>query len=162
MAIQELELGNAPFILELLNTPQYIQFIGDKNVHSIKDAEINIQERIDSYVTNGFGLWLATLKESGVPIGTCGLIKRDTLEHVDIGFAFHPNHFNKGYAYEAAKACLRYGYEKLGLSKVVGITDGDNQSSIKLLEKLGLQFEKEIEMPNSDKVQLFSVIKKPD
>jgi len=162
LAIQELELGNAPFILELLNTPQYIQFIGDKNVHSIKDAEINIQERIDSYVTNGFGLWLATLKESGVPIGTCGLIKRDTLEHVDIGFAFHPNHFNKGYAYEAAEACLRYGYEKLGLSKVVGITDGDNQSSIKLLEKLGLQFEKEIEMPNSDKVQLFSVIKKPD
>ncbi len=162
MAIQELELGDAPFILELLNTPQYIQFIGDKNVHSIKDAEINIQERIDSYVTTGFGLWLVALKKSGVPIGTCGLIKRDSLEHVDIGFAFHPNYFNKGYAYEAAEGCLRYGYEKLGLSKVVGITDGDNQSSIKLLEKLGLHFEKEIKMPNSDKVHLFSPIKKPD
>ncbi len=162
MVIQELELGDAPFILELLNTPQYIQFIGDKNVRSIKDAEANIQERIDSYASNGFGLWLVTLKESGVPVGTCGLIKRDALEHVDIGFAFHPNYFNKGYAYEAAKACLRYGYEKSGLSKVVGITDGDNQSSIKLLEKLGLQFEKELETPDSEKVLLFSPIKKPD
>ncbi len=162
MAIQELELGDAPFILELLNTPQYIQFIGDKNVHCIKDAEANIQERIDSYTSNGFGLWLVTLKEIGAPVGTCGLIKRDTLEDVDIGFAFHPDYFKKGYAYEAAMACLRYGYKKLALSKIVGITDEDNQSSIKLLEKLGLQFEKELETPDSKKVLLFSPIKKPD
>ncbi len=68
------------------------------------------------------------------------------MEHVDIGFAFHPAYYKKGYAYEAAKACLHYGYEELALSKIVGITDGDNQSSIKLLEKLGLQFEKELEI----------------
>ena len=145
-----------------MNTPQYIQFIGDKNAHSINDAESNIQERIDSYESNNFGLWLVTLKESGVPVGTCGLIKREALEHVDIGFAFHPNYFNKGYAYEAAEACLQYGYEELGLSKIVGITDVDNHSSIKLLEKLGLKFEKEVKMPNSDKLLLFSPIKKPD
>ncbi len=162
LIIRELTLTDARFVLELLNTPQYIQFIGDKKVRSIKDAEANIQERVDSYKSNGFGLWLVVLKGSEVPVGTCGLIKRDTLEDVDIGFAFHPNYFNEGYAYEAAKACLHYGYEKLVLSKIVGITDVDNQASIKLLEKLGLQFEKELEIPDSEKVLLFSPIKKPD
>ncbi len=110
---------------------------------------------------NGFGLWLVLLKETNAPIGTCGLIKRETLDDVDIGFAFHPNWFKKGYAQEAAKATLAYGFNKLHLDRIVGITDSGNKASIKLLEKMGFSYETEIELDEDDFVLLFSIIKKP-
>lgn len=148
-------------MLGLLNTPAYHQFIGDKNVRTIKDAEVNIQSRIDSYDANGFGLWLVELKESNIAIGTCGLIKRDSFEGIDIGFAFHPNHFKKGYGFEAASATLNYGFEKLNLDKILAYTDQENNASITLLEKLGLRFVEKIQFSEDDETLLFS-IKKPN
>lgn len=146
-------------MLELLNTPAYHQFIGDKNVRSIKDAEANIQSRIDSYKANGFGLWIVELKETNIPIGTCGLIMRESHKDIDIGFAFHPSYYNKGYGFEAASATLAHGFEKLNLKKIVAYTDQHNKASIALLEKLGLQFNKKIQFSENDESLLYSIIK---
>ncbi len=163
MLVREIALTDAPFILELLNTPSYLQFIGDKNVRSIKEAENHIKnDRIKSYQTNGFGLWLVELRSSCTPIGTCGLLKREGTTEIDIGFAFHPAFFNKGYAFEAAKATLNYAYEKLKFKKVVAYTNKENSTSIALLKKLGLRFEKTVNIFKTEDVLLFSLIKKPN
>lgn len=148
-------------MLELLNTPAYHQFIGDKNVRTIKEAEANIQTRIDSYKANEFGLWLVELRETNTPIGTCGLIKRNSYKEIDIGFAFHPSFYGKGYAYEAAKATLAYGFEKFHFAKIVAYTDENNRASIALLEKLGLQFVEKIQFSENEET-LFFFIKKPN
>lgn len=154
-------MADAAFMLELLNTPDYLHFIGDKNVRTIKGAEANIQSRLDSYITNGLGLWLVELKEKNISVGTCGLIKRDSYDDIDIGFAFHPAYFHKGYAFEAASATLKYGFKKLLLEKIVAYTNKDNIASITLLEKLGLQYEKEIQFSENYGSFLYS-IKKPN
>lgn len=154
-------MADAAFMLELLNTPDYLQFIGDKKVRTIKDAEANIQSRIDSYITNGFGLWLVELKENNIPIGTCGLLKRDSYVDIDIGYAFHSAYFQKGYGYEATNATLKYGFKKLLLEKIVAYTNKDNKASITLLEKLGLRNDNEIQFSENYSSFLFS-IKKPD
>ena len=148
-------------MLELLNTRAYHQFIGDKNVRTIKEAEANIQTRIDSYKANEFGLWLVELRETNTPIGTCGLIKRNSYKDIDIGFAFHPSFYSKGYGYEAAKATLAYGFEKFHFDKIVAYTDENNRASIALLEKLGLQFVEKIQFSENEETLFFS-IKKPN
>jgi RimJ/RimL family protein N-acetyltransferase len=108
------------------------------------------------YSRLGFGLYLVELKEPAFPIGMCGLIKRETLEDVDIGFAFLPPYWGKGYAYEAAAAVMAYGEKVLGLNRIVAITSLDNDRSAKLLEKLGLRFEKMLKLaPGSEEVKLF-------
>ena len=95
---------------------------------------------------HGVGLYLTALKEGGAPIGLCGLIKRETLEDIDIGFAFLPEFWGRGYAVEAAAAVLAHGRDDLGLRRIVAITAQDNQSSIRLLEKIGLTFERLIRL----------------
>ncbi|MEH6980191.1 GNAT family N-acetyltransferase, partial [Bacillus pseudomycoides] len=98
-----------------------------------------------------------------IPIGICGLVKRDTLEDVDIGFAFLPKYWEKGYAYEAASAVMAYGKDKLGLNRIVGITTQDNRASAKLLKKIGLQFERLIQLANdSEELSLFAFDKRKD
>jgi len=163
LLMRQLTLADAAFVLELLNTPTYLKFIGDKNVRSIEDAKSHLKkDRIGSYKANGFGLWLVVLKESNKPIGTCGLIKRDAFADVDIGFAFLPKFLGKGYGYEAARATLTFAYEELKMDRVIAFVNQDNKASIALLEKLGLTFEKQVEISEGDVVQLFSPIKKPD
>src|SRR5678815_4161900 len=106
---------DAPFILELLNEPSWLRFIGDKGVRTLGDARDYIRKGpVAMYARYGFGLEVAALKESGLPIGMCGLIKRDTLEDIDIGFAFLPRFWGKGYAHEAAAATMEYGKGTLG------------------------------------------------
>jgi len=105
---------------------------------------------MDSYARNGFGLCLTQLKEGEVPIGICGLVKREGLEDVDIGYAFLPQFWSKGYATEAASAIMDYGQNVLGLSRIVAITAPDNEGSIRVLEKLGLRFEKRITLPEHE------------
>lgn len=100
------------------------------------------------YARHGFGLYATELKESGTVIGMCGLVKRDGLDDVDIGFAFLPEYRSQGYAYEAAAATMAYARETLGLERVAAITSQDNNSSGRLLEKVGLRFERLIQMPN--------------
>ena len=152
-----LSTSDAEFILELLNDPPFLRFIGDKGVRTLDDARNYILNGpVDMYARLGFGLYLTELKDSGVPIGICGLIKRDTLEDVDIGFAFLPGFWAKGYAYESASAVMVYGKDVLGLKRIVAITSPNNHASAKLLEKLGLQFEQMIRLSeDASEVRLY-------
>jgi RimJ/RimL family protein N-acetyltransferase len=147
LVLRELATGDAEFVLELLNEPSFLHFIGDKGVRTLDDARAYIlQGPVASYQQYGFGLYLTALKEDGVAIGICGLIKRETLTDVDIGFAFLPRFWSKGYALEAAAAVKEFGLNTLALKRIVAITNPDNESSIKLLERLGLTFERMIKM----------------
>lgn len=148
---------DAAFILELLNNPSWIQFIGNHHVKTIEDAKAYILNKtIRMYEQFGFCLYLVEQKEFHTPIGLCGLIKRDSLEDVDIGFAFLPKYWGKGYAYESAAAVMVYGKDTLGLNRIVAITTKDNHASAKLLKKLGLQFERFIQIPTDpEELRLF-------
>ncbi len=149
---------DAEFILDLLNQPSFIQFIGDRGVRTLDDARNYLLKRlIDSYERFGFGLYLTLLKEGNIPIGICGLVKRETLEHVDIGFAFLPQFWLKGYAFESASAVLAYAKTTLGIKYIVGIATPDNHGSIRVLEKIGLKFEKMVKLSEDDvELKLFS------
>jgi len=150
-----MDVADAPFILKLLNEPSFLRFIGDKKVRTVQDAEQYILNGpVASYNRNGFGLCLVELKETHTPIGMCGLLKRDELPHADIGFAFMPDFWNKGFAYEAAAAVMNDARERLKLERILAITNQDNESSIKLLQKLGLKFERVIKM-STDSAELF-------
>ena len=159
LILRRLSVADAEFILELLNDPSFLRFIGDKGVRTPDDARAYVLNGpIQSYETFGFGLYLAALKASSAPIGICGLLKRNTLEDVDIGFAFLPAYRGKGYAAEAAQATLTHGKDGFGLSRIVAITDPDNVASIGLLEKLGFKFERMTKLANdAPDVKLFAV-----
>ncbi|AVP47599.1 MULTISPECIES: GNAT family N-acetyltransferase [Bacillus cereus group] len=145
------DIKDAPFILELVNDLAWIQFIGDKGVRNLEDAKNYIVNGpIDMYNKLGFGLYLVERKEDLTPLGMCGLIKRDSLEDVDIGFAFLETFRSKGYGCESASAIIEYGVQKLGMKRIVAITSIDNIASGKLLEKVGLRFEKIISGSGED------------
>jgi RimJ/RimL family protein N-acetyltransferase len=146
LTLRRLTVDDAEFMLGALNEPSFLQFIGDRGVRTLDDARAYLLKGpLDMYERHGFGLFLVSLKD-GTPIGTCGLIQRDTLPDVDIGFAFLPGFWGQGYAYEAASAVLAYGRNDLGLRRIVAITAQDNRSSIRLLEKIGLTFERLIRL----------------
>jgi RimJ/RimL family protein N-acetyltransferase len=148
LIIRELETGDAPFILRLVNEPSFLQFIGDKGVRNLEDArQYILNGPIASYETNGFGLYLVALKAGDTPIGMCGLLKRESLPDVDIGFAFLPEFWNTGYAFESASAVMLYGKDVLKLTRIIAITNKDNYASAKLLNKLGLRFNRVINLP---------------
>jgi len=145
LVLREFEPGDTEFILHLLNSPGWLEFIGDRNVRTVEAArQYLVDGPIKSYASNGFGLFMVSLKTDHTPIGMCGLISRDELLDVDIGFAFLPEYTGKGYAYEIAAATLAYGMEVLRLPRIVAITDPANDKSIRLLEKIGLRFSKKI------------------
>ena len=102
------------------------------------------------YEREGFGMWVMERKGTGEPVGTCGLIRRETLDDVDIGFAMLPQHRGKGLALEASKAVLEYAWRIVGLARVVAIVSPDNAKSIRLLETIGMRFEKKIRLPQDD------------
>ncbi len=159
LILRRLLVDDAGFIVELLNDPSWLRFIGDKGVRTLADARAYIlRGPIDMYARMGFGLYLTELKTDGAPIGLCGLIKRDSLEDADIGFAFLPRHWGQGYASEAASAVLAYGRNVLGLTRVVAITSPDNDASTRLLAKLGLKFERVLNLGDGgDEVLLHAV-----
>lgn len=151
LILRQFSLDDADFILKLLNEPSFIQNIGDRGVRNLEDARSYITRvPIASYEQNGFGLYLVKLKESGEPIGMCGLIKRAELEDVDIGYAFLPKYWSKGYAVESAMAVKEYAREVIGLKRLVAITDPENHGSIRVLEKIGLKFEKMVRLSEDD------------
>jgi RimJ/RimL family protein N-acetyltransferase len=146
-----LEPGDAPFIVELLNQPTFLEFIGDRGVRNLEDARKYIREGPgQSYAEHGFGLYLAELKDDRKPIGMCGLLKRETLDDVDLGFALMPQYWGQGYAFEAAAAVLAHGREAFALERIVAITSPDNEASIRLLEKLGMHFEGMVRLTEDD------------
>lgn len=145
LRIRRFGLDDAPFVLELINDPDWHRFIGDRGVRTLEGARGYIEKSLLAlYAKLGFGLDLVELKETGEPVGMCGLIKRDTLEHVDIGFAFLPAARGQGYAYESAVAVRDYAVGELGLERLVAITSPDNDASGKLLQKLGFEYKETI------------------
>jgi len=157
--IRHLTTDDAPFILELLNDPSFIQNIGDRKVRTIADAESYITKGpVSSYEKNGFGLDLVVLKETGESIGICGLIKRETLEDVDIGYAFLPKFWKKGYAVESALGVLEYGLKVQKLKRIVAITLEANRGSVRVLERIGLKFEKMVTLSgDEEELMLFAI-----
>ncbi len=149
--------ADAGFIVELVNTPGWLEFIGDRNIHTEEDAINYLQNGpLKSYQQNGFGLWMVQMKD-GTPIGTCGILKRDNLENPDIGFAFLPSYMGKGYALEMAKATMAYATTRLKLKTIYAITDPTNRRSIQLLEKIGLSPVKKIQSPtDGNELMLYS------
>jgi len=142
LILRWLSAGDAAFILELVNDADWLRYIGDKGVRNLDDARGYIDKGpIDMYRRLGFGLYRVELKTDGTPIGICGLIKRETLDDVDIGFAFLPQFRSQGYGSEAARETLEHGRDVFGLKRVVAITSADNEASGRLLEKIGLRFE---------------------
>ena len=185
LILREIVKADAEFILDLLNQPSFIKYIGDRNVRTLDQARDYIESRFTkSYAENGFGLYLVELKAAfrilddaplsdkkseirnpksnlELPIGICGFVKRDSLPDADIGFAFLPQFERKGYAFESADAVMKYGKEVLGLKRVLAITTQDNESSVKLLGKIGLKFERLIRLPYDDEeLKLFSTQEK--
>jgi [ribosomal protein S5]-alanine N-acetyltransferase len=151
LQIRPLTIEDAGFILELLNDPSFIQNIGDRKVRSIADAQAYILNGpIASYAKNGFGLCLVTLKETGESTGMCGLINREQLDDIDLGYAFLPRYWSKGYALEAARAMLEFGWNTADLKRIVAITDPSNTPSNRVLEKLGFVFEKMVKIAVDD------------
>lgn len=139
---------DAAFILELLNEPAFIRYVADRGVRTAADASAYITDKmLPSYARCGFGFYVMELKKSRVPVGICGLVKRDTLDDVDIGFSTASRYWGRGYGYEAASALMAHGRAVHGLTRIVGITAPENHASINLLKKLGLRFERMIELP---------------
>jgi RimJ/RimL family protein N-acetyltransferase len=150
LALRWLNTADSPFILELVNEPSWLKYIGDKGVHTLEDAETYIRKGpINMYERHGFGLYLVEARESGESIGICGLIKRETLDDVDLGFAFLPRFWGERYAFEAASGTLAHA-KNVGMSRIVAITSQDNHRSIKLLEKLGFGFERNLPLAGEE------------
>jgi len=158
LVLRRITPDDAPFILELLNEPSFLEFIGDKGVRTLDDARHYILTGpVASYDRYGFGLYLVLLKAGEVPIGTCGLLKRDTLPDVDIGYALRPAFWGQGYAFEAASAVLAHGREVFGLRRIVAITTPANLASKALLEKLGLRYERTLSLSSENDTDLFAI-----
>jgi RimJ/RimL family protein N-acetyltransferase len=156
--LRHLSAGDAEFVLELLNEPSFLHNIGDKGVRTIDDArQYILNGPVESYERLGFGLWLVELKDSKVPIGICGLVKRDALPDTDIGYAFLPRFWSLGYAYESASAVMSYARNVLGLKRLLAVTNQDNAGSIKVLEKIGLKFDRMVRLSmDGPEIKLFA------
>ena len=141
LKLREFVVDDAAFVLRLLNEPSFIEFIGNRGVRTLQDAERYLREGpMSSYRQFGHGLLRVSLKDGDIPIGMCGLVKRDTLPHPDIGFALLPHFWGQGFVTEAARAAIQHGREVLGIPIVLGITIPGNVRSIAVLQKLGLSF----------------------
>lgn len=149
--------ADAAYILEVMNTPKWLKFIGDRNVHKLEDAQNYIKEKISpQFERLGYSNYTVIRKEDGAKIGSCGLYDREGLEGIDIGFAFLPAYEKKGYAYEAASEIMRAAIEEFEVRKISGITVKENLASQKLLEKLGLRFREIIKVEgDSEELMLY-------
>lgn len=146
LRLRTIDTDDAKFYFELVNDPTWLQFIGDKGIRSVEQARAAIIEGpMAMQQRHGHSLYVMERKEDGRALGMCGLIRRDFLPEVDIGYAIRPEHFGRGYTYEAAQAVLELARGPLGIGRVLGITDPGNANSIRLLHKLGLRF-KEIKL----------------
>jgi len=156
LRLREFTVEDTGFILELLNSPGWLQYIGDRNVKTTEQARSYLENGpLKSYRENGFGLSMVETKDR-IPIGMCGILKRENLEYPDIGFAFLSSYQGRGYAYEIAMQTMNYAREQLKIPRIAAITVPKNEKSIRLLEKIGLQFERNITLPGgSEALMLF-------
>lgn len=139
LILRDVDLLDGPFILELYNTPDFIRYIGDRQIGDLQQAEQYIRERlIHSYKTYGYGLYVMQSITTGLAIGICGLVKRSADTAPDIGFSVLPSYYRQGYTLEAARAVLEYARDQLKLDEILGLVHPDNEASIALLKKIGI------------------------
>jgi RimJ/RimL family protein N-acetyltransferase len=158
LVLRRLTRRDAPFMLGLLNQPSFIRNIGDRGARTVRQAAAYIRNGpVASYALHGFGLYLVVVRDDGESAGICGLVKREELEDVDLGFAFLPGHWKKGYAVESARAVMSYAAGVVGLKRLVAVTAPANEPSIRVLEKLGFTFERMVRWePGAVELKLFS------
>jgi RimJ/RimL family protein N-acetyltransferase len=156
--LRKLSESDAGFILELLNQPSFLSNIGDKGVRNTDDAiQYILTGPITNYERYGYGQWLVELKDSGLPIGMCGLTKKDYLPDPDIGYALLQKFWSRGYAVEAASAVMDYCSRVLGLRRIVAVVNPDNEASIRVLEKIGLKFDRMVKLSEERReIKLFT------
>lgn len=154
--LRELTIADATFIHGLLNEPSYLANIGDRGVRTIEQAERFIEERfVASYRAHGYGHWLVSSR-SGTPMGCCGLIKREAIGEIDVGYVFRPAFWKQGFAFEAASAVMEWGRAK-GLTRIVAVVSPGNHASIRVLEKLGLRYERLVQLAeDAEWIHLYS------
>jgi RimJ/RimL family protein N-acetyltransferase len=159
LRLRRVTSGDAAFLVELLNDPGFLANIGDRGVRTAADAAGYVEKGPGaSYARHGFGLYLVELGATATPIGLCGLVKRDTLPDVDVGFAFLPAFRSQGYAIEAAQAVVAEARERVGLSRLVAIVKPGNDASARLLLKLGMRLEGRILLPHDpDELDLYAI-----
>jgi len=150
-------LDDAPFAMALVNDPSFVQYIGDKGVRTLDDAREYLRKGpLASYERHGFGLFKVVRRADAAPVGMCGLLRRDTLDDVDLGYAFLPAFWSNGYALESVAAVIDYGRLQHQLARVVAIVQADNLPSIRVLERSGFTFERDIQLaPDAQALQLF-------
>jgi RimJ/RimL family protein N-acetyltransferase len=147
LILRRLHAGDAPFILELLNDPAWLEHIGDRGVRNVDDAQKYLANGpLEMYARLGFGLYPVERKDTGESIGLCGPLKRESLEHADLGFALLPRFRGLGLAFEAASGTMDYARNELRISRLVAITSQGNLASARLLEKLGFRFERNVRL----------------
>ena len=153
LKLREFEKTDADFIIELVNSPGWLEFIGDRNVRTEEEAIVYLENGpIRSYRVNGYGLWMVIRKEEEIPIGMCGIVNRPMMQNPDIGFAFLPAWMGSGFAYEIAKATLNFANLQLQIPVISAITVPKNAKSIRLIAKLGLTFIREFSFPDSQEI----------
>ena len=157
LVLRPLTFDDAPFIVELLNDPDWLRFIGDKGVRNLEDARRYIETGpLESYAKNGFGMLVVELRSGRTPVGLCGLVRRDVLPGPDLGYAFLPAFRRNGYAREAVEAVLRFARETAGLDRILAITTPANERSIGVLEHFGFGFERMLRMSETDEVRVYA------
>lgn len=150
LALDELEAADAAFILELVDGRGFRENIGDRGVRDLEGARGYIEGVTAGYAANGFGLWRAALKSSREPVGICGLVRRDGLEHPDVGYAILERFWGRGFATEAAMAIVEHGHRALGLPTLSAITAPTNEASIAVLSKIGFRFMGPVRLPGHE------------
>jgi len=157
LTLRRLDFDDAPFVVRLLNEPSFLQNIGDRGVRNVEDAHRYLREGpLAMYEKFGFGLWHTSRKSDGAAVGMCGLLKRDSLPDVDIGYAYLPEFWGQGYAFEAAEATVRHAARKFALRRLIGVVSQGNTGSIRVLEKVGMRFERLYPMhPGEPEVRLY-------
>jgi RimJ/RimL family protein N-acetyltransferase len=159
LVLSEFSLADTTFIIQLTNTEGWLRNIGDRYTKTEAGAIAYLQKGpLKSYATTGYGLWKTSLKETGQDIGICGCFKRDIFDHPDIGYALLPAFEGKGYATEAATGSRDFLFANYAVNNLLGITEPENLPSLKILSKLGMEYRKDISMPNETEVlKLYSI-----
>ena len=158
LILREFTGNDARKMFELNSDPEVIKYTGNVPFESVQEAQAFIKNYKD-YEKNGFGRWAVLEKKSKVFLGWCGL-KLNEEKFIDIGFRFFKKYWNKGYATESAKACLKYGFENLNIEEIIGEADKENIASIKVLKKLGMKFWEEATLNSTDNSVFFRINKK--
>ncbi len=151
--MREASFDDSEFILKLVNEPAWHEFISSHSIDSIEKASEYVEQKmIAMYQRYGFGLWVVEKIDDAIPIGICGLLKRDSLPYIDLGFALLSKYRGQGFAFEASMGSLMYARNKLKMQKIVAISNPSNTRSVKLLEKMGFLYESKFSHPGSDEV----------